>query len=452
VATQPPRPPRLPSTNTTTRRQPNSTSGPIWAYAYLNSLGFEKGLARLGGDERTFYVFDKRIRPQQTVITPNDEVVYVWSRLIDLSKGPVVFEAPARVRGHIWDMGMRAYSDIGDVGPDGGQGGKFLLYSTDYEGVLPEGYFKVAFPHSNMASIVFRVFPKTEGSLKAAAEHGATARWFYLSEADNPPGTPVFLIGEREFSQEWPRDAKAFEWLHEAFTMDKMSDTGLAHMGNMRRLGFVKGQPFAPNKRAKALLERAAKMGEAIVLSMAFRPRVGEPIYEDRQYVNFVNNRSPIFLQQNYEEVEERAGGWHQLVGNFATYTPTQPGTGQFAMFTYRDADGNALIGSNTYRLKVPANVPVKQFWQIPVYEVRTRALIQNEQGRTSLSSTRKMVANDDGSFDLWFAPTLPEGVPEPNWIQTIPGEGWFTGPRLYAPLEPILDKTWRWNDIERIQ
>jgi hypothetical protein len=94
----------------------------VWAYAYLNSLGFEKGLARLGGDERTFYIFDKRVQPQQTMITPNDEVVYVWSRLIDLSKGPVVFEAPARVRGHIWDMGMRAYSDIGDVGPDGGEG------------------------------------------------------------------------------------------------------------------------------------------------------------------------------------------------------------------------------------------------------------------------------------------------------------------------------------------
>ena len=26
--------------------------------------------------------------------------------------------------------------------------------------------------------------------------------------------------------------------------------------------------------------------------------------------------------------------------------------------------------------------------------------------------------------------------------------EGWFTLARLFAPLEPILDKTWRWNDI----
>ena len=93
----------------------------------------------MGGDERSVYIFDKRIQPNQTVITPNDEVVYVWSRLIDLSKGPVVFDVPPRSRGHFWDLGMRAYVDIGDVGPDGGEGGKYIAYTTDYDGDIPEG-------------------------------------------------------------------------------------------------------------------------------------------------------------------------------------------------------------------------------------------------------------------------------------------------------------------------
>lgn len=424
----------------------------VWGYAYLNSLGFEKGLARLGGDERTIYIFDQRIQPNQTVITPNDEVVYVWTRLIDLSEGPVVFEVPPRIRGHFWDLGMRAYIDAGDVGPDDGQGGKYLAYSTDFGGEIPEGYFEVPVPHSNIVSFVFRTFPATEGSLESAAEHAATVRWYPLSEADDPAENPVFLIGHRDFSQEWPRDAEAFEWLHEAFSMDKVPASGLAHMGNMRRLGIVKGEPFAPDERARAILERAATTAEAVILSMAFRPRVGDPIYDDRQFEKYANNRSPRFYQENHEEVEERAGGWHQLVGNFANYTPARPGEGQFGMITYRDAEGRSLIGSNTYRLNVPGDVPIKQFWQIPVYEVRTRALIQNEQGRTSLSSTRELAANGDGSFDLWFAPEHPEGVPESNWIQTIAGEGWFTLPRLYAPLAPILNKTWRWNDIERVE
>jgi len=423
----------------------------VWGYAYLNSLGFEKGLARLGGDERTIYLFDRRVQPNQAIITPNSEVVYVWSRLLDLSKGPVVFEAPPRIRGHIWDLGMRAYEDIGDVGLDGGKGGKFLIYSADYEGEIPGGYFEVPIEYSNIVTVVFRSFPATEGSLEAAVEHGSTARWYYLHESDNPPENPIFLIGDRDFSQEWPKDSEAFAWLSEAVNMDKVPASGLAHMGNMRRLGIEKGESFNPDDRAQAILDRAARTAEAMVLSMAFRNRVGDPIYENRQYENYAFNRSPRFFQEHYEEVEERAGAWHQLVGNFANYTPAEPGTGQFGMTTYRDADGNVLLGQHTYRLHVPAEVPVKQFWQIPVYEVATRALINTDQQRTSLSSTVDLTVNEDGSADLYFAPALPEGAPESNWVQTIPGEGWFTLPRLYAPLEPILEKTWRWNDFEKL-
>ncbi len=56
----------------------------------------------------------------------------------------------------------------------------------------------------------------------------------------------------------------------------------------------------------------------------------------------------------------------------------------------------------------------------------------------------------DDGSVDILVGPKKPEG--EVNWIKTNPGEGWFTLPRLYGPLEPILDQSWRWNDFERVE
>lgn len=141
----------------------------------------------------------------------------------------------------------------------------------------------------------------------------------------------------------------------------------------------------------------------------------------------------------------------HQLVGNFARCAPAKSCTGQLSLSTHTDADCAYLIGSITNRLNVPGDVPVAQFWQIPVYEVRSRVSIQNDQGRTSWAGNREMVANDDGAFDLWFAPELPEGVPESNWVQTIPDEGWFTLPRLYGPLQSILNKTWRRNDIERV-
>jgi hypothetical protein len=424
----------------------------VWGYAYLNSLGLEKGLANLGGDERSFYIFDKRIQPQHNIMTANAEVIYTMTRFIDLSKGPVVLEVPPRARGHFFDIGMRAYVDIGDVGPDKGQGGKYLAVSSDYEGEIPEGYFVVRSEYSDRIMLLFRTFPASEGSDDAAVELAKQAKWYYLSEADNPAKNSIVLTGDRPFSQEWPRDEEAFEWLSEAFNMDKVPDSGLAHMGNMRILGIEKGKPFNPDERAKAILKRAAKTAEAIVLSMAFKNRQDGLIYDNRQYDNWAFNRDPTFYQENYEEVEERAGGWHQLVGNFALYVPAKPGTGQFGMALYNDKDGNSLLGGNTYHLHVPADVPIAQFWQIPIYSVSTRSMINTDQKKAVLSSTGDIELNEDGSVDLYFGPELPEGVSKKNWIKTVPGEGWFIIPRLYAPLEPILDKTWRWNDFEKVK
>ena len=109
----------------------------ILGYAYLNSLGWEKGCAEMGGDERSFYHWDRRVQSQHIVMTANAEVIYNWTRYVDLSKGPVVFEVPPRIRGHFYDMGMRAYVDVGDVGPDKGKGGKYLAVSADYKGKIP---------------------------------------------------------------------------------------------------------------------------------------------------------------------------------------------------------------------------------------------------------------------------------------------------------------------------
>jgi hypothetical protein len=425
----------------------------VWAYAYLNSMGMEKGFAKMGGDERSFYHFDKRIQPQHILMTANTMVIYNWTRYIDLSKGPVVFEVPPRCRGHFYDMGMRAYVDMGDVGPDKGKGGKYLAVSSSYKGEIPKGYFVVRSKYSDRITLGFRSFPGAEGSDEAAVKLGKQAKWYYLSEAKNPPKNTHVMIGDRPFSQEWPRDEKAFSWFAEIFNMDKVPASGLAHMGNMRRLGIQKGKPFAPDARAKKILKRAAETAEAMVLSMSLRNRLHhlDPLYDNRKYSQTFYNRSPRFFQKHYEEVEERVHGWHQLVGNFATYIPPKPGIGAFYISGYRDADGNMLMGENNYRLRVPAVVPVKQFWQIPVYEAATRSLMNTNQKKNSLSGNDDLKRNADGSVDLYFGPEAPEGY-EKNWVKTIPGEGWFTLPRLYAPLEPILDKTWRWNDIEKIK
>ncbi len=57
---------------------------------------------------------------------------------------------------------------------------------------------------------------------------------------------------------------------------------------------------------------------------------------------------------------------------------------------------------------------------------------------------------NDDGSYDIYFAPEAPAGF-ENNWLQTVPGKSWFGAIRMYGPLEAWIDKTWRPSEITKV-
>jgi hypothetical protein len=126
-------------------------------------------------------------------------------------------------------------------------------------------------------------------------------------------------------------------------------------------------------------------------------------------------------------------------------------GIGSQYASTEHDAAGHYLDGAKSYRLRLPANIPAKDFWSLLVYDPQTRSMLQTDQRFPSISSQKEgVVANPDTSVDVYFGPEPPPGR-EANWIQTVPGKGWFVMLRLYGPLEPWFDKTWRPGEIELI-
>ena len=127
-------------------------------------------------------------------------------------------------------------------------------------------------------------------------------------------------------------------------------------------------------------------------------------------------------------------------------------GTGSDYAYGIVDADKKVFDGSKTYKLHLPPNIPINNFWAVTIYDTQTRSMLQTDQQfPTRGSQSEGFIKNADGSYDLYFGPKAPKGQ-ENNWLQTIPGKSWFILLRMYGPLQPWIDKTWRPNEIELVE
>ncbi len=126
-------------------------------------------------------------------------------------------------------------------------------------------------------------------------------------------------------------------------------------------------------------------------------------------------------------------------------------GVGSQYLMAVRDRDGEYFDGGRNYQLTLPPDIPQRRFWSVMVYDRQTRSMLQTDQPRPDVGSQSGTVeTNPDGSTDIYFGPTAPEGKAD-NWLQTVPGKGWWTILRLYSPEAGFFDKTWRPTEIEPI-
>ena len=221
-----------------------------------------------------------------------------------------------------------------------------------------------------------------------------------------------------------------------------------AMIGMLRTLGIEKGKDFKPDEPIRTALTTAAQ--EAHAWFMDRLVTFGEHHWPDSKWDVPVPPIGPKggFTWEANGILDLDARG----VAFFSFFCPPKKlGTGQFYLVTFFDGTGQRLRGGETYRLRVPGDVPVEQFWSVTVYGHPTCALIRNAE-RPSMDSyaTTKARKNADGSTDVYFGPKAPEGM-ETNWIPTVAGKDWFPYFRFYGPQKPLFAKTWKLPDIEKI-
>lgn len=118
------------------------------------------------------------------------------------------------------------------------------------------------------------------------------------------------------------------------------------------------------------------------------------------------------------------------------------------------DHDGVAFDGAKTYRVALPKGIPAARFWSLNAYDNQTRSLLQTDQiyPRAGSQAFPSPAAEAESSTVVLFSPAQPDGVSRTNWIQTDPERGWFVMLRLYSPLQPFFDKTWRPGEVEPVR
>jgi hypothetical protein len=138
-------------------------------------------------------------------------------------------------------------------------------------------------------------------------------------------------------------------------------------------------------------------------------------------------------------EVDRRAFVYYMALGNSPAMMSKNIGVGSYYLWTYKDASGGFLDGAQNYKLRIPANVPAKDFWSVLVMTRSADPSCSEPFPSVSKYSDPKL--NADSSVDVYFGPTMPQGQ-EKNWIKTVAGKGWFPIFRFYGPLEPLYDKS----------
>jgi hypothetical protein len=407
-------------------------------------------------------IFEELMDSKPLYLTGNTSTMYVMPHLNLRESGPTVLEAPPGMLGAFNDAWFRYVQDIGPFGQDKGQGGKYLVIPPDYTGEIPEGYFIVR-PKS------FRVFPFMRSSIArgigaAVADIKEHLKIYPLDQKDNPPAMEYINGSGQSFNTIHHNDINFYDDINAVIQEEPLELIDPETRGLLASIGIEKGKPFQPDDRMKKILADAVAIANATARSIVWYPRVSGNIDNMKGALVYPKDNSAWLMAWVDKNVFFNGKDGYTINSDarvmffypYTAVTPamavTIPGKGSDGAMAYVDENKVPFDGARMYRVHIPANPPAKDFWALTLYDSQTRSQLQTDQKFPTVGSqTKGLKINDDGSYDIYFGPEAPEGF-ENNWLQTIPGKSWFVILRMYGPLEPWINKTWRPGEIELIQ
>ena len=456
----------------------------------VSVYAFYEGFKSIGAMENDVIIFSDLMNSKSLFLTANADGLY-YMTVIDLSNGPMVVEIPPKTLGTFDDIWFRWIIDAGLPGPDRGEGGKYLLVPPGYEGTLPEGGYFIAHsktmrvlhfgrafmidnnpkPVADLIKKTLKIYPYTPGGYGTSVAQALTGKVMLKRNPEIPP-TKFVETSDKSFNTVPPSDYTFFEKLNEIVQYEPLGTLDPEMMGQIEAIGIVKGKPFSPDARMKKILTDAANVANATARMLYINPNESEGFayYEGSNWLNMLfvggytfEDPPPMVTKEGIKpfprsyskKLNARSSFFICATGITPAMCMRITGIGSQYLYACKDANDEYFDGSKTYKITLPPNIPEANFWSITLYDNQTRSMLQTDQLYPKVGSLAypmpAATENPDGSTTVYISPTQPEGVSRGNWIQSDPNKGWLAILRLYSPLEPFFDKSWRISEVEPV-
>lgn len=430
----------------------------IWGMPAVNrDLMYQAMLRETACRDNQMLYWSRLLDWKTQTLTPNTDVIYFTPYFDTKEVGPIVLEIPpaddGAIVGHIMDAWQMPLEDIGVAGVDQGKGGKYLILPPSYNEQVPEGYIVLpSLTYKGYALIRSVLKSGSEEDLAKAVEYGKRMMIYPLSQAQAPPPTVYVDAAGVLYDATIPYDIRFFESLDRIVQYEPWLERDRTLIDKLRMIGIEKGKPFAPDVERTKLLNEAAAQAQAF-LDGTYKKVVRGGAFVKGSRWAFPESIGLVFKasQEQFADPNLYPVDARGLLFSFIFFTPKRMGEGQFYLMAIDDKEGQTLDGGKTYRLNIPANAPVRQYWSATVYDLKTHALIREMSHAARSSQSRGLQVNADGSVDLYFGPKAPSGK-ESNWTPTDPNGEFEILFRFYGPLPSIFDKTWVLPDIEHLE
>jgi hypothetical protein len=427
----------------------------IWGMPIVNyDLMLQEMLTKTPGKVNQVIYWGKPLDWKNQTLTPNPDTLYFMTFLNTRDVGPIVIEIPpadanGSLNANIVNVWQAPLEDAGLLGVDKGAGVKLLMLPPDYRDQVPAGYEALrpgtwgsyALIRSNLKS-------HAEPDVAKSIAYAKQIKVYPLSQASNPPATVFTDVKDVLFDSTIRYDASFFTNLNRVVQSEPWLDRDRAMIDQLRSIGIEKGKTFTPDAAMNQVYTGAIAEAHAWI---AAKYDAGLPPFFEKTHWTFPAH--PELLKaasENFDSPSAYPVDWRGLTYTYGYIGIKRLGSGQFYLINIKDNGGESYEGSKIYRLHVPPNVPIEQYWSLTAYDRDTHALIKGVDRASRASNSADVKKNADGSVDLYLGPK-PSAGQETNWIPTDPSRQFELMFRLYGPKKEFFEKVWALPDVENL-